>query len=136
MGVSLSSDGTVLYVADNGFPNGLRKVRAVQTATGAVTTVAGAGSMGFADGPGESALFSNPVGVVLTSDHTVCHHCSLSSQQLAVSSHGTTFLLYTPVLLVMPHYCTLLARHWYPNIAPCWWWMNTSLPLDLNPLCA
>ena len=53
-----------MYVADSGNDC----VRKVDTATGAVSTVAGTGSRGFQDGPPESARFSWPYGVAVSPD--------------------------------------------------------------------
>lgn len=61
----ITTDGTVLYVADRDNEN----VRTVDPATGQVTTLAGlAGESGFQDGTGADARFSGPAG--LTSDGT------------------------------------------------------------------
>jgi hypothetical protein len=60
----ITTDGTNLYVADNG--NHL--IRKVVISTGAVTTVAGTGSSGSANGTGTSASFSSPQGI--TTDGT------------------------------------------------------------------
>ncbi|ATB48529.1 hypothetical protein [Corallococcus macrosporus] len=60
--LALSPDGLTLYVADSG--NGT--VRAIATATGAVTTVAGtAGESGTVDGVGAAARFREPSGLAL-----------------------------------------------------------------------
>ena len=60
----ITTDGTNLYVADYG--NAL--IRQIVISTGAVTTVAGTGSSGSADGTGTSASFSYPTGI--TTDGT------------------------------------------------------------------
>jgi hypothetical protein len=60
----ITTDGTNLYVVDNG--NHL--IRKVVISTGAVTTVAGTGSSGSANGTGTSASFSSPQGI--TTDGT------------------------------------------------------------------
>ena len=62
-GLAVDSTGTNLYVADQ--YNNL--VRAIVIATGAVTTLAGSGSNGFANGTGTSATFNNPSGLCLDS---------------------------------------------------------------------
>jgi hypothetical protein len=58
------TDGTNLYVADV-VNNAIRKIA---IATGQVTTLAGSGSAGFANGAGNSATFNSPFGV--TTDGT------------------------------------------------------------------
>ena len=60
----ITTDGTILYVADNS--NHL--IRKIVISTGAVTTVAGTGSSGSANGTGTSASFYSPVGI--TTDGT------------------------------------------------------------------
>jgi len=60
----ITTDGTNLYVADQG--NHL--IRKIVISTGAVTTVAGTGSSGSANGTGTSASFYNPIGI--TTDGT------------------------------------------------------------------
>jgi N-acetylneuraminic acid mutarotase len=56
-GVSVDTYGTI-YLADQ-LNHRIRKI----SATGMVTTLAGTGVAGFANGPGASAQFNNPVGV-------------------------------------------------------------------------
>ncbi|EOD32441.1 hypothetical protein EMIHUDRAFT_253355, partial [Emiliania huxleyi CCMP1516] len=63
-GVTISPDGSALFVAD--FGN--RKIRRVEVATGAVTTVAGSGAQGSADGVGGAAQFSRPATVAVSPD--------------------------------------------------------------------
>ena len=60
----ITTDGTNLYVADRN--NHL--IRKIVISTGVVTTLAGTGSFGSADGTGTSASFYNPSGV--TTDGT------------------------------------------------------------------
>ena len=55
--VSIAIDGGTLYVTEQ--KNRVRKV----TADGTVSTLAGAGAAGFADGPGAQATFSQPIGI-------------------------------------------------------------------------
>jgi len=59
----ITTDGTNLYVATN---NNL--IRQIVISTGVVTTVAGTGSAGTADGTGTSASFTRPKGI--TTDGT------------------------------------------------------------------
>ena len=58
-GVAVSAALGTLFVGDAGNNN----VRAVMVAAATTTTVAGSGSMGFADGAGSTARFSGPVSV-------------------------------------------------------------------------
>ena len=51
--VAISPDGSALFVADCGN----HKIRRVEAATGAVTTLAGSGTMGSADAVGVAAQF-------------------------------------------------------------------------------
>jgi len=60
----VTTDGTNLYVADSGS----NKIRRIVISTGVVTTLAGTGAPGAADGPGLSATFSDPIGI--TTDGT------------------------------------------------------------------
>jgi len=60
----ITTDGTNLYVADTN--NHL--IRKIVISTGVVTTVAGTGSFGSANGTGTSASFDNPMGI--TTDGT------------------------------------------------------------------
>ncbi len=62
--IGITTDGTNLYVADQ--ENHL--IRKIVISTGAVTTVAGTGSSGSANGTGTSASFYHPIGI--TSDGT------------------------------------------------------------------
>lgn len=64
-GVAVDVAGT-LYVADQG-SNRIRKI----TPAGVVTTLAGSGSAGFADGQGVAAEFASPTGVAVSADGTV-----------------------------------------------------------------
>ncbi len=60
-GLALSADGARLYVADTG--NNL--IRAIDLATGAVTTLAGSGAAGSNNGVGVVASFNAPEGLVV-----------------------------------------------------------------------
>ncbi|MGH9467215.1 MAG: hypothetical protein ACRD1Y_07655 [Terriglobales bacterium] len=58
-GILASADGTKLYIADTG--NNM--VREIDLTTGQVSTVAGSGGLGHADGPALQATFSEPNGL-------------------------------------------------------------------------
>ena len=60
----ITTDGTNLYVGDTN--NHL--IRQIVISTGVVTTLAGTGSSGSANGTGTSASFNNPIGI--TTDGT------------------------------------------------------------------
>jgi DNA-binding beta-propeller fold protein YncE len=65
-GVTLAPDG-YLYVADRGN----HRIRRVHTLNGIVTTLAGTGAAGFADGSGVSARFNHPAGIAAGRDGMV-----------------------------------------------------------------
>ena len=64
-GIALCADGS-LVVADSG-NHRIRKISPL----GFVTTLAGSGQEGFADGPGADAVFSSPSGVAVRPDGTI-----------------------------------------------------------------
>jgi streptogramin lyase len=65
-GVAVAPNGTV-YVAD--IYN--HRIRTINPTTGQVTTLAGNGTLGFADGPGTTAQFNNPFGVAVAPTGTI-----------------------------------------------------------------
>ncbi len=58
-GIAVTADGTSVYVADRGN----QRIRVVSG--GALSTLAGSGTAGFADGAGTTARFRNPTGVAV-----------------------------------------------------------------------
>ena len=83
MGLAVAQDGTI-YVADQGNLR-IRKV----TPTGVVTTLAGSGVYGSANGLGTNAEFYNPSGVALFSDGSICvTEASGYGNVRMVSPHG------------------------------------------------
>lgn len=65
MGVAVDANGNI-FVADT-YNDRIRMI----SPKGVVSTVAGAGTPGFADGSRESALFDTPCGVIVTADGTL-----------------------------------------------------------------
>ncbi len=64
--MAVAPGGTV-YVADRYN----HRIRAINPTTGAVTTLAGSGTAGFADGPGDTAQFTGPIGLTVAPNGTV-----------------------------------------------------------------
>lgn len=65
--VALNFPGSALYVADTGN----RRVRKIDIGTGEVTTLAGSGSYGTADGNGAAASFGQITGIVVDTSENV-----------------------------------------------------------------
>jgi sugar lactone lactonase YvrE len=65
--VALNFPGTALYVADSGN----RRVRRIDLGTGVVTTLAGSGAWGTADGNGAAASFGQLTGIVVDTSENV-----------------------------------------------------------------
>ena len=63
-GMAISPGGSALFVTDSGN----RKIRRVEVATGAVTTLAGSGEAGGTDGVGDAAEFYEPAGIAISPD--------------------------------------------------------------------
>jgi hypothetical protein len=64
-GISLSPDGSTLYIVDGGF------IRQLQISSGNVTTIAGGGSGTAIDGVGTSARFKSPGQLVVAADGNI-----------------------------------------------------------------
>ena len=65
-GITIDSTGSNLYVADTGN----HKIRQIVIASGAVSTLAGSGGAGAADGTGTAATFNTPYGITIDSTNT------------------------------------------------------------------
>ncbi|HEX8517164.1 MAG TPA: T9SS type A sorting domain-containing protein [Bacteroidia bacterium] len=68
-GICISPDGSFLYVADYSG----HRIRKINVATKAVTTVAGNGVSGYTDASGSSAVFSYPSGICISGDGSVLY---------------------------------------------------------------
>lgn len=68
-GIAATADGNKLYVADTGN----NAIRLVDLQAGTVSTIAGGGGAGSADGTGKAAQFSAPMGVALSHDETILY---------------------------------------------------------------
>ena len=84
----ITTDGTNLYVSDNGN----NRIRKIVISTGVVTTLAGSSS-GNTDATGTSARFSNPVGI--TTDGTNLYVSEYSNHRIRkiVIDNGTVTTL-------------------------------------------
>ena len=86
-----SPDGGAVFVADSSG----NKIRRVEVATGAVTTLAGSGEEGDADGVGDAAEFASPLGVALSSDASalfVADHYNHKIRRVEVATGAVTTL--------------------------------------------
>jgi hypothetical protein len=86
---ALTTDGVNVYVADSG--NNV--VRQIVIATGAVTTLAGSGALGFDDGAATTASFNNPRGI--TTDGTNVYVADTTNnmiRQVAIATGAVTTL--------------------------------------------
>jgi sugar lactone lactonase YvrE len=85
----LDGSGSTMYVADRSND----KVRSIVVQTGAVSTLAGSGSSGSADGPGGVASFFKPSGLAITPDGSMLYVCDswnskIRSVSTATGCHG------------------------------------------------
>jgi sugar lactone lactonase YvrE len=81
-GVAIATDGTV-YVADRGNTR-IRKI----SSSGVVSTFAGSGTAGFADGTGTSASFNRPDAIAVATDGTVYVADTYNNRIRKISSSG------------------------------------------------
>src|SRR5687767_618192 len=86
-GLALAADGSV-YVADTG-NHAIRRV----APDGRVSTLAGDGTPGFADGPGEQARFNGPIGVAVAPDGRVLVADTYNDRIRAIDASGTVTTL-------------------------------------------
>eukprot|EP01047_Picozoa_sp_COSAG01_P076357 COSAG01_NODE_13378_length_1594_cov_0.985953_1_plen_339_part_00 len=77
-GVAISGDGTFALVADDHN----HRIRHIVLATQAVTTLAGSGTNGFANGIGTAAQFNFPTGVAISGDGTFALVADLSNHRI------------------------------------------------------
>ncbi len=87
--LGITTDGTNLYVAD--YTN--NTIRQIVISTGVVTTLAGSGSIGGADGTGPGATFNGPISI--TTDGTNLYVSDLNNyviRQIVISSKVVTTL--------------------------------------------
>jgi DNA-binding beta-propeller fold protein YncE len=68
-GICISPDGLYLYVADYSG----HRIRRINIATKSVSTIAGSGASGYADGTSTAALFSYPSGLCISGDGTTLY---------------------------------------------------------------
>ncbi len=120
IGVAVDTSGN-LYVADT-YNDRVRKV----SSDGQVTTVAGAGQPGYADGSAATAMFDTPCGVVVASDGSVIVADTGNRQLRKITADGNvstiTADLSRPIGLSATHdgflYVTDLDRAQVVQIAP------------------
>ena len=89
--VAASPDGSAAFVED--FDN--NKIRRVEVATGAVTTLAGSGQVGGADGVGDAAQFCSPAGIAISPDGSalfVADHDNQKIRRVEVATGAVTTL--------------------------------------------
>ena len=79
----VASNG-MLFVADTGN----RRIRKIDVATGVVTTLAGNGALGNADGSGASAAFANPTGLAFDAAANVLYVADEYNQAIRKVSRG------------------------------------------------
>jgi sugar lactone lactonase YvrE len=82
-GLALAADGS-LYVADTG-NHAIRRI----TPEGEVTTVAGDGTPGFADGPADEARFNGPIGVAVAPDGRIVVADTYNDRIRVIDAGGT-----------------------------------------------
>jgi sugar lactone lactonase YvrE len=86
-GLAIASDGT-LYVADTG-KHVIRRL----TRDGVMSTLAGDGTPGYADGPGPQARFNGPIGVAVAPDGRVVVADTYNDRLRLIDTNGTVTTL-------------------------------------------
>jgi len=86
-GIAVGPDDSI-YVADTG-NQCIRVVRQTTTTTWSVSTLAGSGAQGFADGPGTTAKFNNPHGVAVDAAGVVYVADTVNNRIRRVGTDGT-----------------------------------------------
>jgi sugar lactone lactonase YvrE len=84
--VAVTTDSSILYVADRHN----HAVRMVNLTTRAVSTLAGSGSSGSADGFGTSATLSYPGGIALSHNDTFLYICDSDNGRIRMINLATT----------------------------------------------
>jgi sugar lactone lactonase YvrE len=125
IGIALDAHGSI-YVADS-YNDRIRMI----SSDGQVSTVAGAGTPGYADGERSTALFDTPCGVAVTSDGTIIVADTGNDRLRKISPQGNVATitvtgnlqdLSSPIGLALSHdnfiYVTELDRSRVVHIAP------------------
>ena len=90
-GVAVGSDDAI-YIADSG-NHRIRVARTQDGITWNVTTLAGSGTAGFADGPGAAAQFNNPQGVAVDNNGIVYVADAANNRIRRIATDGTVSTL-------------------------------------------
>jgi sugar lactone lactonase YvrE len=123
VGITITSDGKTLYVADYN-NNKIRMITLTGTvptdpASWTVSTIAGTGTAGFNDGTGDSATLAAPTGVVLVgSDLYVTEGNRIRHLQYRGNISGSTSTATMPVPVAVNWQVTLLAGDNNPTSPP------------------
>lgn len=89
----ITTDGTNLYVTDSG----THLVRKIVISSGAVSTIAGTGTTGTADGDGTAAAFNNPYGIATDGTYLyVVDNTNATIRKITIASPYTVSTLVGP----------------------------------------
>ncbi len=80
--VDIDTINNLLYVADTGN----HRIRIINLATNAVTTLAGSGTASSTDGVGTAATFNKPIGLALNSKSNILYVCEYFSPKIKANS--------------------------------------------------
>ena len=105
-----SGNNTIVYVAD--YQN--NKIRKI-TADGTVTTFAGNGTAGFADGNGTAARFNNPEGIAVDGSGNVYVADSCNNRIRKITANGTVTTLAGSGINAVTDGTGSLASFYYPD---------------------